>query len=147
MSANFEQQANELREKLKLNPFFLGFSDNEQKKWLKGDHAFYLTREDIEQRFSPGESHFKAMYRMLSSQAHTFPMSFYRTIEQRRGTGVETETELQYIRMAVEYTIQYVQLATRQMLKLYPDSKKKLDNQQILLLYHTIVHYDELNQS
>jgi len=30
MLANFEQQSNELREQLKLNPFFIGFSDNEQ---------------------------------------------------------------------------------------------------------------------
>jgi hypothetical protein len=147
MLANFEQQANELREQLKLNPFFLGFSDSERKKWLKGDHAFYLTREDIEQRFSPGVSHFKAMYRLLSSQAHTFPMSFYRTIEQRRGTGVKTDAELDYISMAVEYIIQYLQLATRQMLELYPNAQKKLNNQQILLMEQTFVHYDDLDPS
>ncbi|MBD1395120.1 hypothetical protein [Mucilaginibacter glaciei] len=96
----FAQQADELRDTLKQYNFFVSLPDGEQKKLLKGEQAFYLNREALEQRMGTGRSDLKAVYRLLSIQAHTLPMSFYRTIEQRRGTGVETETEIHYICMA-----------------------------------------------
>ncbi|WP_439697413.1 DUF5677 domain-containing protein [Mucilaginibacter sp. AW1-7] len=137
----FEQQADELRAVLRQNNFFLTFSENEQKRLLKGEHAFYLNREAIEQRMGTGESDLKAMYRLLSVQTHTLPMSFYRTIEQRRGTGVETETELHYISMAVEYIIPYLQLATRQIIALYPAARSVLNQEQLVLLDEPFAHY------
>ena len=137
----FEQQANELREILKQNSFFLTLTEYEQKRVLKGDQAFYFNREAIEQRMGAGESDLKAMYRMLSIQAHTLPMSFSRTIEQRRGTGVETDTELHYINMAIEYVIPYLQLATQQIIELYPSGRDSLNERQLQLLQASFVHF------
>lgn len=83
------------------------------------------------------------MYRLLSLQAHTLPMAFSRTIEQRRGTGVETNTELHYMSMAIEYIIPDLQLATRQILELYPPTLNGLNERQLLLLNDAFVHYDD----
>jgi hypothetical protein len=130
----FVKQADELRDILKQNSFFLNLPDGEQKKLLKGEQAFYLNREAIEQRMGTGRSDLKAVYRLLSIQAHTLPMSFYRTIEQRRGTGVETDTELHYISMAIEYIIPYLQLVTRQIIALYPAARAVLNQEQLILL-------------
>ncbi|WP_172334499.1 DUF5677 domain-containing protein [Mucilaginibacter sp. SG564] len=141
----FEQQANELRNVLKQNSFFLNFTGGEQKNMLKGEHAFYLNREAIEHRMGTGRSDLKAVYRLLSIQTHTLPMSFYRTIEQRRGTGVETDTELHYINLAINYVIPYLQLATRQLLELYPSVKQQLNRQQMDLLNKDFIHFDDLN--
>jgi len=137
----FEQQADELREVLKQNSFFQTLSENERKRLLKGEQAFYLNRADIEQRIEAGPSDLKAMYRLLSVQTHTLPMSFYRSIEQRRGTGVETETELHYISMFIEYIIPYLQLAARQIIELYPATRTKLNDQQCALLDEPFIHY------
>ena len=141
----FEQQADELRDVLRQNSFFVSLTDGEQKRLLKGEHAFYLNREAIEQRMGTGKSDLKAVYRLLSVQTHTLPMSFYRTTEQRRGTGVETDTELQYINLAVEYVIPYVQLATRQLIEFYPSAKEQLSAQQLILLNEDFIHFDDLN--
>lgn len=141
----FEQQANELRDILKQNSFFLSMTDGEQKRLLKGEQAFYLNREAIAQRMGTGKSHLKAVYRLLSIQTHTLPMSFDRTIEQRRGTGVETDTELHYINLAVEYVIPYLQLATRQLLEHYPGAGERLNEQQRYLLYEPFTHFGDLN--
>jgi ABC-type sugar transport system ATPase subunit len=88
-----------------------------------------------------GRPDLKAVYRLLSIQAHTLPMSFYRTIEQRRGTGVETDTELHYMSMAVEYIISYLQLATRQIIALYPAAGAVLSQEQLILLDEPFAHY------
>jgi hypothetical protein len=141
----FEQQADELRDILKQNSFFLNFTVGEQKNLLKGEHAFYLNREAIERRMRTGQSDLKAVYRLLSIQTHTLPMSFCRTIEQRRGTGVETDTELHYIKLAITYVIPYLQLATRQLLELYPSAKQQLNRQQLDLLNKDFIHFDDLN--
>jgi hypothetical protein len=137
----FAEQSDELRDILKQNNFFLNLQDGEQKKLLKGEQAFYLTREAIEQRMGSGRSDLKAVYRLLSIQAHTLPMSFYRTIEQRRGTGVETDTELHYISMAVEYIIPYLLFATRQIIELYPAARTVLNQKQLMLLDEPFAHY------
>lgn len=141
--SKFEQQTAELRDLLRQNTFFLNLPEAEQKKFIRGDHAFYLSKEAIEQRFSPGESHFKGMYRLLSVQTHTLPMSFFRTIEQRRGAGVETETELHYTSMAVGYIIPYLQLATRQLIELYPFVREQLTARQRALLDQPFIAYGD----
>jgi len=141
----FEQQADELRDILNQNGLFQNFTSGERKRLLTGEHAFYLNREAIELRMATGRSDLKAVYRLLSIQTHTLPMSFYRTIEQRRGTGVETDTELHYINLAVEYVIPYLQLATRQLLELYPNARRPLSEQQLTLLTEDFVHFDDLN--
>lgn len=86
-----------------------------------------------------------AVYRLLSIQAHTLPMSFYRTIEQRRSTGVETYTEFHYNNTTVTYVIPYLQLATRQILGLFPDAKRQLSDQQLMLLDRDFVHFEKLS--
>ena len=61
------------------------------------------------------------MYKLFSSNTHSFPMGFYGMLEGERGTGVKSEIEIGYNGLALETAEQYIRQATNNMLIFFPD--------------------------
>jgi len=106
--------------------FFNSLNVKRQKHFLKGENAFFLSKDDIVEKTGSNKNDFKLMYKMFSSSMHSLPMGFYRMIEGSRGTGVKTETEIAYNGLALETAQQFIQQATFDMLEFFPDIKLKL---------------------
>ncbi len=88
----FKQQADELRERLKSNPYFETVDAKRHKKLLHGQTAYLSPLEDIAERAGIDRSEFRFLYVLFSSHVHALPMSFYRiggdNIERGRGCRV-----------------------------------------------------------
>jgi hypothetical protein len=125
---NYEKIRDELIKQLQNNLFFSKLNQKIQNKYLKGDYAFALSREDIEERMGNDKLAFKGWYKFLSNQTHNFPMSFSRMVEQGKGMGVESEIEVGYSANAIEFSIIYFLEATKQMLEIFPDIKPEFQH-------------------
>ncbi|MBY0358292.1 MAG: hypothetical protein K2W82_09855 [Candidatus Obscuribacterales bacterium] len=102
--AEFEKQANELRDELQKNPFFSGLPDKQQKRFLKGESALMLIQDEILQRMGTKDISFiRGYYRFLSAQTHSLPLSFYRMVERGDGRGEETKAETAYISASAKF--------------------------------------------
>ncbi len=114
----------ELQDRLRAEPFFQSLPETHQNSLLKGERAMYLSQDEILVRM--GETafvrDFRGWYRFLSVQTHSLPMSFYRMGEGHRGRGVESDTERGYILHILELALPFVERATADMLRLFPDS-------------------------
>lgn len=95
--AGFDQQAEELRDRLKANNFFNSLPGG-QKKLLNGQTAYLMPLEDIAERAGLEKKTFRYLYTLLSSHVHSLPMSFYRMggDEPDRGRGLPSPVEENY---------------------------------------------------
>jgi hypothetical protein len=114
--------------------FFQKLPDKQKQKYLRGDNAFLISREEIEERSGRSKSIFKAFYKLLSSNTHSFPMGFYHLIFLDRGTGVKTNVEVEYSILALTISESYLISAIQGMLNFYPDLVKKLSPQELSLI-------------
>lgn len=96
--AGFDEQADELRERLKANEFFAVLPGGQQKKLLNGQTAYLMPLEDIAERAGIQKARFRYLYVLLSSHVHSLPMSFYRMGNglEARGRGVPSPIEENY---------------------------------------------------
>ena len=95
--AGFDQQADEIRERLKENSFFNSLPGG-QKKILNGQTTYLMPLEDIAERAGLEKTTFRYLYILLSSHVHSLPMSFYRMggDEPDRGRGLPSPVEENY---------------------------------------------------
>jgi hypothetical protein len=101
----FLEQADELRGKLSKCASFNALSGNLRKELLKGKISQMMTQDEILLRMGVSAAdvqHFRGYYRFLSSQAHTYPLGFYRMSEQNR-TGLENRADKGYTAAALEF--------------------------------------------
>ena len=108
----FEEQANELRAILQMNPFFLSLADSLRKSLLNGERSSIITKDEIYARIGGLPAHFRGHYRFFSSHAHSFPLAFYRTGERNRGRGEENEIEKGYIAGALDFSAEVLTKTT-----------------------------------
>ncbi|MFA7302091.1 MAG: DUF5677 domain-containing protein [Candidatus Shapirobacteria bacterium] len=101
--------------------YFKSLGEKQQKHFLKGENAFFISREDIEEKTGTDKNDFKLLYKLFSSNTHSFPMGFYGMLEGERGTGVKSEIEIGYNGLALETAEQYIGQATKNMLDFFPD--------------------------
>lgn len=96
--AGFDEQADELRERLKANEFFSALPGGQQKKLLNGQTAYLMPLEDIAERAGIEKAEFRYLYVLLSSHVHSLPMSFYRMGDghEDRGRGLPSPIEENY---------------------------------------------------
>lgn len=95
MLATLKAQAEDLRDRLRGNDFFIALPDKRQKLLLKGETAYLESLEDIGERAGVERQQFKHLYRLFSSHVHALPMSFYR-VGDERGRGLPTPVEESY---------------------------------------------------
>jgi len=96
--AGFDKQADELRDRLRGNPFFNSLPGGQQKKLLNGQTAYLMPLEDIAERAGIEKGTFRYLYVWLSSHVHSLPMSFYRMggDHEARGDGLPSPIEETY---------------------------------------------------
>jgi hypothetical protein len=68
-----------LTERLLKNSYFKTISEKRQKRLLDGDDMFIHGRHAAMLEFGWGENVTRGIYKYLSNQVHTLPMSFHRT--------------------------------------------------------------------
>jgi hypothetical protein len=95
-------------DELKANSYFQGLTKKQQRHYLKGNDAFFMSQDQIVQSYGGDVNEFRFLYLFLSNQVHSLPMSFYRVSEQERGRGVESEVEVGYTALCLDSARQYL---------------------------------------
>jgi hypothetical protein len=103
----FTAQAEELRDRLRANPFFQSLPAKSQKNLLHGQTAYLMPLEDIGERVGVDKQTFRWLYVLLSSHVHGLPMSFYRIGEgdEERGRGLPSPTEESYTCLFLSFSM------------------------------------------
>ncbi|TMI99818.1 MAG: hypothetical protein E6G97_21310 [Alphaproteobacteria bacterium] len=69
-----------LRERVESNPYFKNLPRHRQKRILSGEDMFTAGRHAMMLELGWGEDLTRAVYKYLSNQTHSLPMSFHRTM-------------------------------------------------------------------
>lgn len=113
-------------DELTSTEYFKNLDQKQQKHFLRGANSFFISREEIEARAGNDKNNFKILYKLFSSNTHSYPLGFYRMLDASRGTGVKSDTEVGYSALALEIAEGYMRDATNNMIILFPDINKKL---------------------
>lgn len=122
-------------EQLKNSAFFNSLDEKKRSKYLNGKDAFFMARDEIEEKEGVSKNTFRYWYKFLSSNVHSFPMGFFRMIDGDRGTGVHSEVEEIYSTMALDLAESYLIRGSLNMLKFFPDLLEKMSPQEKKLLH------------
>lgn len=120
--ADFNNQAEELRSRLTSNLFFMNLPESDRKSYLNGKKAFIYPLEKIAENAGVDVKTFRWLYKLLSSQVHSLPLSFYRMGEQDRGRGVHSEAEEGYTKLCISFTIKLLVSARDEMEQLFSEA-------------------------
>jgi hypothetical protein len=119
--SDFQAQADELRARIASRAHFAALPERRRTHLLKGENALMLSQDDLLHRMGEDVATFRGMYRFLSFHVHTLPVAFYRMADRGQGRGVESEWEKSNIALALEFALQPITRATREMRHLFPD--------------------------
>lgn len=97
-------QAEELRQRLRDNAYFVGLTEKRQRELLRGKKAHLVALEDIAVDAGLELRTFKMMWQLMSSHVHALPFSFFR-VGEARGTGVQTEAEVGYTTLLLSFVL------------------------------------------
>ena len=117
----FLVQADELRIRIASRAHFAKLPERRRKHVLKGENALLLSQDELLQRMGENAAVFRGVYRFLSFHVHSLPVAFYRMAEREQGRGIESEWEKSNIAMTLEFALDPVRRATRDMGYLFPD--------------------------
>jgi hypothetical protein len=123
-----------VKDELTNTEYFKSLGNKQQAHYLKGDNAFFKSREEIEESFGMSKNGFKYVYKLFSSNAHSFPMGFYGMLHGDRGAGVKSEVEIAYNMIALDIADGYLKMAANNMLDFFPDIRDKLSKKESLHL-------------
>lgn len=118
---HFATEQEKLRQHLRGNTYFQTLPEKAQRECLKGEKPWLKTRDQLVEKTGLTSSQYAALWLLLSQHSHILPLSFYRMETNGRGTGLENETDRQYIAAAMVLTADQLKLATDRMVFLFPD--------------------------
>jgi len=118
----FERQADELRNRLRSNEYFLTLPPHVQKRCLDGDSPMILSRSEMLDKVGWDRNHFRAIFDLLSQHAHILPLSFYRIEPNGRGSGLENPTDRSYICMTLLACADVLERCTTELVSAFPDA-------------------------
>jgi len=120
----FDEQAEDLRNRLRANSFFVALQSGQKKNLLSGRTAFLYPLEEIAEKAGVDRQQFKFLYVLFSSHVHSLPMSFYR-IGDERGRGLPTPAEEGYTCLCLSFALTLLIKSRDEMRKLFADLPKK----------------------
>lgn len=129
-----EDVEKQLVKELSATNYFKNLEKKRKDYFVKGDNAFFISREDLEEKMGHDKSSFKSLYKLFSSNAHSFPMGFYGMLEGERGTGVGTKIEVEYSKLALDVAEKYIRKSSNDMIGLFPDISNKLNSKEKSIL-------------
>ena len=116
----FQEQVEELRDRLRSNNFFLTLPASEQRKFLNGKNAYISPMENIAVAAGVKIHDFRWLYKFLSSHVHGLPLSFYRIGQfNDRGRGVYCDVEDNYSCLCVSFVLKLLVGARDEMKSLF----------------------------
>lgn len=122
-------------DQLKNSEYFQTLDEKTQKQYLKGGSAFFISREEIEEKEGTERQTFRYWYKFLSSNTHSYPMGFFRMVDGDRGTGVHSQVEESNCAMALELSESYLIRGCINMLNIFPDILERMSPQEKQLLH------------
>ena len=114
-------QAEEVREKLRSNPWFRGLENSLQRKLLTGEYLTISSRNQQLDELGWNKQQFYSIWNVLSQYTHVLPFSFYRIEANGRGTGLENAFDRSYIFMVLEQCTAVLNDCVAKMVEWFPD--------------------------
>ncbi|HAT9050342.1 TPA: hypothetical protein JBB55_15130, partial [Legionella pneumophila subsp. pneumophila] len=111
----FQETVKDLENRLNKNKYFLSLPDKQQKEFLKGKKPLMVSQDDLVVKMGLNKNTFRGLYEFLSSQAHSFPLSFYKMKDDGRGRGVHCEVEENHTKVVIGYCIVFLEQAEKDM--------------------------------
>lgn len=112
----FTGEAEELREVLLTNGFFRRLDLLERKRLLNGYNAAFMTLRQMGDKYAPAENTW-AIYQLLSSYAHSYPVGFMRNDSDRRD-GLPNKKDKTYIPGVLSWLATLLDSATKAFLQI-----------------------------
>lgn len=119
------QTANEIRDRIRANPFFETLPEKKKKTALHGQSAYLFPLEDIAEKAGIEKAQFRWLYVLLSSHVHSLPMSFFR-IGEERGRGLPTPVEEGYTSICLSLASTFLVKTRDEVHFLFRDYKERL---------------------
>lgn len=115
--------AEDLKKRLKGNPWFLALPSGAQRKLLNGQNAYLSPLEELAERAGLLKGTFRWLYVLFSSHVHALPMSFYRigAGENERGRGIPSPTEESYTSLCISLVCSLLVKTRDEMTTLFKD--------------------------
>lgn len=120
--AGFIEQAEELKDRLRGNEYFIALPSHVQRRCLEGESPMILSRIEMLDKLGWERNHFRAIFDLLSQHAHILPLSFYRSELNGRGSGLENPTDRHYICTMLSICAEVLDACTDQMVDAFPDT-------------------------
>lgn len=120
------QAADEIRERIRVNPFFDTLPEKKKKTALHGQSAYLFPLEDIAEKAGIEKAQFRWLYVLLSSHVHALPMSFFR-IGEERGRGLPTPVEEGYTSICLSLASTFLVKTRDEVHSLFRDYKARAD--------------------
>lgn len=119
--AHFEQQAEELRDRLRTIPYFQNLPAAVQNTCLAGKKAWFMDRAQLVALVGMEKPAFDILWDLWSQHTHIHPMSFYRMEPNGRGSGLECDPDRLYLWQALMICAGFLEDATNTMVEHNPD--------------------------
>lgn len=120
--AAFSVQAEEIRERLRGNSWFLKLDQKMQKRLLSGDSLTITTRDEQLEELGWDKREFYTLWNLLSQYTHVLPLSFYRLEPNGRGTGIANDFDRAYIYMMLDLCAKALADCVDRMVAEFPDT-------------------------
>lgn len=121
----FKEHQIELGKRLNDNAYFQALPEGRQRQIMNGKIAYLSSLEEVALRARIETQDFRILYKLLSSQVHGFPLSFYRMAEQNRGRGVHSKSEEGYTTYCVSFAVQLLEATRNEMRALFRDVQRQ----------------------
>ncbi|MGJ4727687.1 hypothetical protein [Luteimonas sp. SDU101] len=117
----FENQAEQLRDRLRSIRFFQQLSTSTQNSCLSGKKAWFFDRQQLVEAVGWEKADFDVLWDLWSQHSHIHPVSFLRMEPNARGSGLECDPDRLYIAKAMLISASIVDGATDKIVEVFPD--------------------------
>lgn len=117
----FEQQRNELQDRLRSIPFFQQLALGVQTQCLSGKKACFMDRAQLVALVGMDKAAFDVLWDLYSQHSHIHPVSFLRMDANGRGSGLECDPDRVYLAVAMLLCASILEGATDKIVETFPD--------------------------
>jgi hypothetical protein len=128
------------RTELENNPVFKTLDKSRQGLILKGNEFMCVAWKDLLKKMPFATDETIPMFRFLSAQTHSAPLSFY-TQSDERGRGLENESEVKYTILCIDLVTKYLTAAILDIVNLFPDCGAKLNKDKLIFIEQHFLTY------
>lgn len=112
----------DLVKRFNSNQFLAKFKNKQRIQALNGERTPFIQDEALTQ-IGIDLDEFRMLYRFFSQYTHCGPLSFYRILENKHGTGVESQYEKRYMIYTMEYLSIFLSLSIDTLLDIVPNAE------------------------